>query len=121
MVNDICTLDFWDRVCVEKTENISKEILLMKLRKDYIESLSQRLVQDLAEKNFIKVNTDQKVVQIRIMNTIINDLKVEDDLDEEVRKILAGYAQQMRQQHIEYHEMVQMVKRKLIKERNLVL
>lgn len=93
----------------------------MKLRKDYIESLSQLLVQELVQKKIIKLNADQKIVQTRITTTIINDLKVEDDLDEEVRKILAGYAQQMRQQHIEYHEMFQMVKRKLIKERNLIL
>ncbi len=36
-------------------------------------------------------------------------------------KIISRYAQQMRQQHIEYHEMFQMVKRKLMKERNLIL
>ena len=52
---------------------------------------------------------------------IFDDLKVEDELDAEVRKILEGYTQQMRQQNIEYHEMFQMIKRKLIKERNLVL
>ncbi len=93
----------------------------MKLRKDYIESLSQRIVQRLVQKGYLKVLADPKIVCARISNTIIQDLKVEDDLDEEVRKILAGYAQQMRQQHIEYHEMFQMVKRKLMKERNLIL
>ncbi|GAK55145.1 hypothetical protein U27_01976 [Candidatus Vecturithrix granuli] len=93
----------------------------MKLRKDYIESLSQRLVQRLVQKGCIKVHVDPKILYARISNTIIQDLKVEDDLDEEVRKILAGYSQQMRQQNIEYHEMFQMVKRKLAKERNLIL
>ncbi len=93
----------------------------MKLRKDYIEGLSERLLQRLLQKGYIRLQTDPKTVQARISHTIINDLQVEDDLDEEVRKILEGYAQQMRQQHIEYHEMFQMVKRKLIKERNLVL
>ena len=93
----------------------------MKLRKDYVESLSQRLVQRLVQKGCIKVHADLKIVYTRISNTIIQDLKVEDDLDEEVRKMLAGYAQQMRQQNIEYHEMFQMVKRKLAKERNLIL
>lgn len=93
----------------------------MKLRKDYIEGLSERLLQRLVQKGYLRLQADPKTVQVRISNTIINDLKVEDELDEEVRKILEGYAQQMRQQHIEYHEMFQMVKRKLIKERNLVL
>ena len=93
----------------------------MKLRRDYIDSLSDRLLHRLLQKNLIRLHVDPKVVQARIANTIVKDLQVEDNLDEEVRKILEGYAQQMRQQHIEYHEMFQMVKRKLIKERNLVL
>ena len=93
----------------------------MKLRRDYIEALSKLFLQPLVQKGYIRLHVDPKVVQARINNTIVNDLKVEDDLDEEVRKILEGYAQQMRQQHIEFHEMFQMVKRKLVKERNLVL
>ena len=93
----------------------------MKLRRDYIDTLSKRLVQQLVQKEYIRLHTDPKMVQARISSTIATDLKVEDDLDEEVRKILEGYTYQMKQQHIEYHEMFQMVKRKLIKERNLVL
>jgi len=60
-------------------------------------------------------------VQARVSGTIIRDLKVEDELDEEVRKILEGYAQQMRQQHIEYYDMFRITKQKLVKERNLIL
>lgn len=93
----------------------------MKLRRDYIESLSERVLHRLIQKKYIRLHADSKVVQARLNNTIVQDLKVEDELDAEVQKILEGYTQQMRQQHIEYHEMFQMVKRKLIKERNLVL
>ena len=93
----------------------------MKLRRDYIESLSERLVQRLIQKECIRLKAEPSLIQSRVSNAIIQDLKIEDDLDEEVRKILEGYAQQMRQQHIGYHEMFQMVKRKLVKERNLIL
>ena len=93
----------------------------MKLRKDYIDFLSQQIVERLVEKGHVQLEADTKDVQSRISQAIIDDLKVEDELDAEVRKILEGYTQQMRQQNIEYHEMFQMIKRKLIKERNLVL
>ena len=93
----------------------------MKLRRDYIESLSERMLHQLAQKGCLRVTGDPKLLCARIANTILADLKVEDDLDDEVRTLLEGYAQQMRQQHIEYHEMFQMVKRKLVKERNLIL
>jgi len=94
---------------------------VMKLRRDYVESLGERLFHHLVQKGCLRVQGDPKSVQARISNTMLADLKVEDDLDEEVRKILEGYTQHMRQQHIEYHEMFQMVKRKLVKERNLIL
>jgi hypothetical protein len=93
----------------------------MKLRRDYIEFMSHRIVERLVEKGHISLKADAKTVQAKISQTIIDDLKVEDELDAEVRKILEGYAEQMRRQKIQYHEMFQMIKRKLIKERNLVL
>ena len=93
----------------------------MKLRRDYIDFLSRQIAEQLVEKGHIQPKIDLKEIQFRISQAIIDDLKVEDELDVEVRKILEGYTQQMRQQNIEYHEMFQMIKRKLIKERNLVL
>ncbi len=93
----------------------------MKLRRDYIDSLSKLIVDRLVEKGHLQPKVEHAAVQAFISQAIIDDLKIEDDLDAEVRKILEGYTQQMRQQKIEYHEMFQMIKRKLIKERNLVL
>ena len=93
----------------------------MKLRQSYIDSISNRLVDRLVKKGYIQLHADPNTVQARISQTIVDDLKVEDELDAEVRKILEGYTQQMRQQNIEYHEMFQRIKRKLVKERNLVL
>lgn len=93
----------------------------MKLRRDYIELLSRIVLDRLVKKEYIDIHVSPGIVQNRISQTITDDLKVEDELDAEVRKILDDYTQQMRQQHIEYHEMFQMIKRKLIKERNLVL
>jgi len=93
----------------------------MKLRRDYIDFLSKRIVEHLEEKGHLQAKVDPSEVQAYIAQVIIDDLKIEDDLDAEVRKILEGYTQQMRQQNIQYHEMFQMIKRKLIKERNLVI
>jgi len=93
----------------------------MKLRRDYIDFISKQLVDRLVKKGYIQLYADPSTVQAKISQTILDDLKVEDELDAEAREILEGYTQQMRQQNIEYHEMFQRIKRKLIKERNLVL
>jgi hypothetical protein len=93
----------------------------MKLRRDFIEFISQRLAERLIQKGYIQPAAEAKTIQARISQTILEDLKVEDDLDDEVRKILESYTHQMRQQHIEYHEMFQKVKRELAKKRNIIL
>lgn len=93
----------------------------MKLRRDYIDFLSGRILHRLVAGGFITLAVDRKIAHARVSQSIVDDLQVEEKLDEEVRHILEGYTQQMRQQHIEYHEMFQVVKRKLVKERNLIL
>lgn len=93
----------------------------MKLRRDYVDFLSGQIVKRLAEKGHLQPEADRSDAQAFISQAIIDDLRVEDELDAEVRKILEGYTQHMRQQNIQYHEMFQMIKRKLVKERNLVL
>jgi hypothetical protein len=46
---------------------------------------------------------------------------VEDQLNEEVREILASHAEEMRRTNVEYREMFKMIKKKLARERKIIL
>ena len=46
---------------------------------------------------------------------------VEDKLNEEVRQILEAHRDEMRLNNIEYYKMFSIIKRKLVKERGLIL
>jgi hypothetical protein len=50
----------------------------------------------------------------------IADLKVEDDVNREAERILEQYAEKMGDQ-IDRHKMFQMIKKQLIKDKNLII
>jgi hypothetical protein len=52
---------------------------------------------------------------------ITDDLRVEDRLNDEVREVLIQHASEMERSNITYTEMFKMVKRKLAKEKGIVL
>jgi len=52
---------------------------------------------------------------------ITEDLQVEDRLNDEVREVLVQHAGEMERSNITYSEMFKMVKRKLAKEKGIIL
>ncbi|MBN1296854.1 DUF507 family protein [bacterium] len=92
----------------------------MKLRSSRIKFIAHEITRILAEEEFI-ILFDKEAVLASVDSAIIRDLQVEDDLDEEVRKLLEHHAVTMDQSNIQYHDMFKMVKSKLAKERGLIL
>jgi len=56
-----------------------------------------------------------------IVDLITEDLRQEDDLNEEVRKLLDGYGEEIRTGGVEYREMFKLVKKRLAREQGLIL
>jgi uncharacterized protein len=92
----------------------------MRLRASRIEALAQRVIDILEAEKFIEIIDRHDFIQ-SLQGIIIADLQKEDQLDEDVRKILDQYADKMDQDRIQYHDMFRMVKEKLAKERNMIL
>ena len=57
----------------------------------------------------------------KIEKIILDDLQVEDRLNAEVKEILKGYEREMEKGEVDYQKMFQMIKKQLVKERDLVL
>ncbi|RMF90793.1 MAG: DUF507 family protein [Nitrospinota bacterium] len=94
----------------------------MRLRKEMIAHLAKTLVHDLLKRKAIEIPPEKEEEIIgRVRHVITEDLLVEDRLNEEVREILKAYAADMARGNIEYQKMFALVKRKLIKERGLIL
>ena len=92
----------------------------MKLRKQHIEVIASKIIDELLRREYIEVEDEGKS-KLFIRKVITEDLAIEDKLNEEVREILEKFSSEIRQGSVEYHKMYRLVKDKLIKERNLIL
>jgi hypothetical protein len=93
----------------------------MRLSEERITIISEQILDELEKNEFIEVNGEREDVLYLVEDTILDDLAVEDNLDEEIRTLLRDYENEMDKQNIPYHQMFKMIKSKLVKERNLIL
>lgn len=93
----------------------------MRLRREMIDYLSGVLAKDLAEKGFVEIESSEAEFAALIARVITEDLAVEDKLDDEVKEILRAHEKEIDQKNINYAQMFNLIKRKLVRERGLIL
>jgi uncharacterized protein len=92
----------------------------MRLTSDQVEFLARKIVKTLVSEGKLDIDSEARVVE-GIARVITDDLQVEDRLNEEVREVLVQHASEMQRSNITYSEMFKMVKRKLAKEKGIIL
>jgi len=92
----------------------------MRLTPDEIQYISRKIVKALLAEEKLEVDSEGRVAE-GIARVITDELMVEDRLNEEVREVLIQHASEMQRSNITYTEMFKMVKRKLAKEKGIVL
>ncbi|MGE0452296.1 MAG: DUF507 family protein [Vicinamibacteria bacterium] len=92
----------------------------MRLSTDEIEFISRKIVKTLVADGQIEVDSPERVVQA-IARAIAEELSVEDRLNEEVRELLSQHTSQMERQDITYTDLFKALKRKLAKEKGIIL
>jgi len=92
----------------------------MRLTSDEVEYLSRKIVKSLTAEGRLQVDDEAKVIE-GIVRAITDDLRVEDQLNDEVREVLAQHLSQMERSDITYSEMFKKVKRELAKQKGIIL
>jgi len=92
----------------------------MRLNPDEIEFIARKIVKTLVAEGKLEVDSQARVIEA-VGRVITDELMVEDRLNEEVREVLIQHASEMQRSNITYTEMFKMVKRKLAKEKGIVL
>lgn len=93
---------------------------MMKLTASQIQRLSEKVLSQWKSQNLITFKVDEKVVLQTIKDSIIHNLKAEEDLDREVH----GLMDSMEQEHgnqFQRGKMFPLLKQKLAKERKFIL
>jgi hypothetical protein len=93
----------------------------MKLTNTQIETISAKILSRLREKELIIFKSDEATVLKRVELAITEDLRAEDKLDREVEAILESHSGSLKDDGIDYRKMFNMIKGKLVRERELII
>ena len=92
----------------------------MRLQPDEIEFLARKMVKTLVGQEQLAVDDEHRVAAA-IARILTEELLLEDKLNEEVREELMRHASEMERSNVTYTEMFKMLKRKMAKEKGIVL
>jgi len=92
----------------------------MRLTRNQVDFIAYRLTTGLAEKGLAEADDPNRMME-SLIAIMTEELLVEDRLNDEVRDILTQHAEEMRRTNVEYREMFKMIKKKLARERKIIL
>jgi hypothetical protein len=92
----------------------------MRLTADEIEFLARKIVKTLVAEGQLAVDAPERVAA-DITRIVTEELMLEDKLNEEVREELMRHASEMERSNVTYTEMFKMLKRRMAKEKGIVL
>jgi hypothetical protein len=82
--------------------------------------LSEAVLKRLVTRRLVEVRDEAKV-RAALQKVIQEDLQAEEQLDAEARRILQGYARDIREQGLDYRQLFSRTKEKLARDRGFVL
>ena len=93
----------------------------MRIPKTWIPLIAKRIIDNLISKELIKPAVPIKKLLSETETLLMDELSTEDRLNEEVRELLKGYAAEIEKGRLDYRKLFELIKQKLVRERNVVL
>jgi hypothetical protein len=92
----------------------------MRLSTDEIQFIAKKIVRRLVAEDKLQVDSEERV-SAAIEKIIADELAIEDRLNQEVRETLMQHASELERSNVTYAEMFKMLKKKMAKEKGIVL
>jgi hypothetical protein len=92
----------------------------MRLTTDEIQFIAKKIVRVLVAEEKLAIDSQVRVSDA-IAKIITDELMVEDHLNQEVRDVLSQHTSEMERSNVTYTEMFKMLKRKMAKEKGIIL
>jgi hypothetical protein len=93
----------------------------MRLPKHWVPLIARKIVGDLLSMGLIENRIPLEKVIVYAEGLIMDELMVEDRVNEETREILKKYADQIERGKLDYRKMFELTKRKIVREKGLIL
>jgi len=93
----------------------------MRIPRSWVYPMAVRIVKDLTGKGLVEPATDEDELVRAVDEILLDELTVEDRLNEEVKEILSKFSSEIEGKRLDYKRLFDLTKRKLVKERNIIL
>ncbi len=92
----------------------------MNLPREFVSYMAKKTLDRLVTQHLIEYEQPEYVIEV-VTQLMWEEIAIEDQLNEEVRKILREQSEEMQRMGASYDEMFKKVKNHLVRERNVVL
>jgi hypothetical protein len=93
----------------------------MRVPKGWVPVLTQEIIEELLKREQIDLLMSKEQVVALLEELILEELMVEDRLNAEVREMLKQYDSEIEKGRLDYRRLFEMTKKKLVRERNMIL
>jgi hypothetical protein len=93
----------------------------MRIPEEMVLYFSREIVDRLLAQKMIEIDSPKEKIVETVKVAMLEELRLEERLDEEVKKILATHEKNMDKDGVDYRKMFLMIKKKIIRDRELIL
>ena len=93
----------------------------MRIPKSWVPIMAKRIIDNLIAKELVRPNVPLNKLLEKAEGLMMEELMVEDRLSDEVRLLLKKHESEIERGRMDYRALFELTKKKLVKERNLVL
>ena len=92
----------------------------MQFPREYVAYLAKQTLKRLSTAGLIQFDQPEYVNEV-MTRVMLEEMSVEDQINDEVRKILDAHEQEMQETGASYEEMFKKVKRQIVRDRKVIL
>ncbi len=93
----------------------------MKLNRKQVDNISFLILERLKKEGLIIFKAPEETVLERINRAITDDLRKEEELDREVESLIEAHSGSLAADGVDYRKMFNMIKHRLVREREIIL
>ena len=93
----------------------------MRIPKGWVPVLAGDIIDELLRKDQIELKASREQTAAILEELILDELMVEDRLNQEVREMLKQFDSEIEKGRLDYRKLFDLTKKKIVKERNIIL
>ncbi len=93
----------------------------MRIPKSWVPVMAREIVNKITKMDEVDYKVSEEELMHYAEEIMLDELMAEDRVNEEVREILKSFEGEIEKKHLDYKGLFELTKKKLIKERNIVI